>query len=514
VSAGPLTITNSSALGAGTKTVTISPTTNPTSNPSLRLDGSSGNITLPATMSFTTSFDALNGGVPMPNSAAIINIAGNNTIQGNFSLVAGGGGTAFLSNAGLLAITGNLTPGTTGRSLYLRGNGNGSISGNMVTGSGAWFVNKDVGTGKWTLSGTNTYNGTTTVGAGTLQFAKQVSLYNNTPASWTSSNIIVNNGATFALNVGGTGEFTVSDVDVLKALGSATGGFTNGSKIGLDTTNAAGGAFTYASIIADTNGGANSLGLIKLGSNSLVLAGQATYTGGTDVDEGSLVIAASGSIAASSRIEIANGAILDVSAFIVSGGFNIGALQVVTDHGVISGDLNLAGVLNGSGTINGEMKALAGSTISPGNSAGTLNVSSDFSLDLGAQLALELGTVTISDKVSVTAGLVTLGGSLNISFLPSYGFGVGDTFTAILNGGSDGVSGFFSNVTPINATTGTLLLGDGHEFLVNYAANVDGGITPNDVTLTALTIPEPSASIALIGGMGMLIGLRRRRRTA
>ena len=119
--------------------------------------------------------------------------------------------------------------------------------------------------------GTNTYAGATTVTAGTLKLAKQVSLYNNTPANWTATNIIVSSGATLALNVGGTGEFTASDVDVLKALGTATGGFLGGSVLGLDTTNAAGGNFAYGTAIGNTNGGANAIGLTKLGTNTLTL---------------------------------------------------------------------------------------------------------------------------------------------------------------------------------------------------------------------------------------------------
>jgi autotransporter-associated beta strand protein len=45
------------------------------------------------------------------------------------------------------------------------------------------------GPGKIVLSGQNNYTGKTSVGGGTVQFTKENSLYNNTPASWTDSNI-------------------------------------------------------------------------------------------------------------------------------------------------------------------------------------------------------------------------------------------------------------------------------------------------------------------------------------
>ena len=95
-----------------------------------------------------------------------------------------------------------------------------------------------IGAGMSTLTGVNTYRGTTTINAGTLQFGTQVSLYNNAVGSWTDVNLVVNSGATAAFNVGGAGEFTTSDIDTLKVLGTATGGFRNGSSLGIDTTNA------------------------------------------------------------------------------------------------------------------------------------------------------------------------------------------------------------------------------------------------------------------------------------
>ncbi|MHA3771339.1 autotransporter-associated beta strand repeat-containing protein [Verrucomicrobiota bacterium sgz303538] len=516
VSGGPLTITNSSALGAGTKTITVvpAPNTNPTGNPSLRLDGSAGDITLPAAMSFTTSFDTIGASGSILDGGAIINVAGNNTIAGNFNLTSGGGGTTFRSNAGTLTLSGNFTPSITARSIYLRGDGNGVISGNIVNGSTVGLpVTKDVGSGTWTLSGTNTYTGVTTVSAGTLQFAKKVSLYNNTPASWTATNIIVNNGGTLALNVGGTGEFIASDVDTLKALGTATGGFTNGSTLGLDTTNASGGNFAYDSAIANTNGGVNAIGLTKLGANTLTLSGANTYTGPTNVKAGKLAIALSGSISGSTQVKIDSGATLDVSAFNGGGGFTVLSTQTFIDNGQLKGDIIVGGAVAGSGSVDGSVTALPGSTISPGNSAGTLSIAGNFSLNAAAHLALELGTTAAigSDRLSIGSGNVTLGGSLDITLLPTFADNIGDTFTIILNGGGSAIDGLFSNVTPTGATTGLLTLADGHQFVVNYAANADGGAVANDVALTIAAVPEPSTIVAMLGGAGMLLGLRRRK---
>ena len=94
------------------------------------------------------------------------------------------------------------------------------------------------GAGRLLLSATTSlYSGTTTVAAGTLQFATPGAFYNNTPASWTAANLVVESGATAAFNVGGPGEFTAANMDILKSLGTDTGGFKNGSALGFDTTN-------------------------------------------------------------------------------------------------------------------------------------------------------------------------------------------------------------------------------------------------------------------------------------
>jgi hypothetical protein len=120
----------------------------------------------------------------------------------------------------------------------------------------------------------------------------------------------------------------------------------------------------------------------------------------------------------------------------------------------------------------------------------------------------------MADKITVSTGTVTLGGSLDLSLLGTFGSSVGnvgDTFTLILDGGSNAVSGVFSNVTPITPTTGSLTLGGGLEFTINYAANLDAGAIGNDVTATLTAVPEPGTCAVLLLGATMLVGRRRQR---
>lgn len=163
VQRGLLRITNSSALGAapvaGTKTISISAT----SNKFLELDGTSGDISLPSTFLFSTS--GLNG--------TIRNLAGNNTIDGAFSLTSGNGNTKIVSDGGSLTLNGDVTTvssAAANRVFDLDGTSTANNAVNGVISNGGGFltgVTKN-GVGKWTLAGANTYTSPTTVNGGTL----------------------------------------------------------------------------------------------------------------------------------------------------------------------------------------------------------------------------------------------------------------------------------------------------------------------------------------------------------
>jgi autotransporter-associated beta strand protein len=186
--------------------------------------------------------------------------------------------------------------------VQIDGTGGIAIS-SAISGAGPLSL-QGTGSGLLTISGANTYTGATTVTSGTLVFARQVSLYNNVTANWTTTNLVVNSGATAAFNVGGTGEFTSANIDTLAALGTPTGGFKSGAILGLDTTNAAATGFTYASAIVDPNSGANIRGLAKLGNGILNLSGTNTYTGGTNVVAGLLNLSNTAAKPASGTITV------------------------------------------------------------------------------------------------------------------------------------------------------------------------------------------------------------------
>ena len=118
------------------------------------------------------------------------------------------------------------------------------------------------------------------------------------------------------------------------------------------------------------------------------------------------------------------------------------------------------------------------------------------------------GTVagTGYDQLNVT-GSVSLAGLLAVNtglYVPNNG----DLFFLIANDGTDAITGKFSNANYNDTTVFTL---GGRDWRISYKANFGSNefvtLTGNDVALMA--VPEPN--VALIGGIGVLLLLRRRR---
>jgi len=188
-----------------------------------------------------------------------------------------------------------------------------------VTETGAPTVGNDavrlhkLGPGTLVFSGSSGYSGQTDVDQGTLQLASSAAepiasdntLYNpyGIPGG-TIGLIQVANGATLAANVGGPGEFNQAGVGTL--LANST--YLPGGILALDTTNAAGGVFTYAGNIGNGSGAGSRLSLAKAGPNTLVLSGANTYSGGTYVDAGTLAIKAAAALPGGTALTVAAGA--------------------------------------------------------------------------------------------------------------------------------------------------------------------------------------------------------------
>ncbi|MFZ4109074.1 MAG: beta strand repeat-containing protein, partial [Polymorphobacter sp.] len=286
-----------------------------------------------------------------------LNVCGSNcrmTVASGFNLVASDlAGNLKLTHRVIDSNSNSSFTLGTGQSLTLANFGSqGATSSFASTISGTGSLIK-AGAAALTLSGTNTYSGTTTVSAGTLTFANRNALYNAASGSWTVDKISVASGATLALRVaGGDNVFTETDVQSIAALGVAAGGFMSGAILGLDTN---GGTFSYSNVLANPNGGNNVLGLSKLGAGTLTLTVSNTYSGGTTISAGSLIIGGAGT-AGAGALSIASGSVFDYAS---------SASQTLS--GAITGAGTLSKSGNGTLTLIGVNTYSGGTTISTGS---------------------------------------------------------------------------------------------------------------------------------------------------
>ncbi len=147
---------------------------------------------------------------------------GTNSLTGDLSLVVGGNQYIVQSDSGKLTlntVTNNATLASD-RYLTLQGAGNGEVSGAMANGTASNLNSLHVikaGSGTWTLSGSNTYTGSTTINAGKLVIGA-------TGYVGASSLIDVKSGAT--LDVSSVSGFSLLNGQTLGGSGAVLGNVT------------------------------------------------------------------------------------------------------------------------------------------------------------------------------------------------------------------------------------------------------------------------------------------------
>jgi len=352
-----------------------------------------------------------------------------------------------------------------------------TVSGN-ISGSGALVME---GNGTLILSGTNTYGGSTTITAGTLQIDNAASLPSTSNVINNSSLVFNQAGvASISGDISGTGTLTMQGAGTLELSGTNTylgqttissgtlqidafdsfppldvaGVLNNGALVFNNPTGVA--------IVASAISGTGSLTM--QGAGTLALSGANTYTGATTISAGTLRIDGSSSLP--------TGANVTDNANLV---FNHTGTETVS--GNISGSGSLA--MQGAGTL-----VLSGTNTYGGTttiSSGTLQIDNFASLPLGSNVT-DNGILNFNfTGVQTISGQITGTGSVNLTNSATL------TLSNVLNSYSGG-TGIFGG--------GTIQLSNNAQL-----GNSAGSITFNNGTLN-ITAPITSARPVFLTGAG------------
>ena len=127
------------------------------------------------TVTFATALGSAGGTLTKLGGGTLI-LANNNAYSGGTTV---SGGTLQIGNGGAIGSIASPTVSLNNGATVAFSRFDALAYAGAISGNGNV---QQIGTGTTTLSGSNTYSGTTTVDAGTLQFAQEAALYNNTSA--------------------------------------------------------------------------------------------------------------------------------------------------------------------------------------------------------------------------------------------------------------------------------------------------------------------------------------------
>ena len=247
------------------------------------------------------------------------------------------GGTLTVDQVGTVSL--NVTLDTSGTNTINQNGKASTFSGvfsDQVAGSpGSIIIDNSVSGGSVTLSGVNSYTGTTTINSGaTLALSGSGSI--------ASSHGLTDNGT---FDISGTSGTSIAS---LSGSGLASLGRQN-----LTLTHA---ADTFSGIIADGGRSPGSGGSLTIASGSETLTGTNTYTGATTINAGAiLVLSGSGSIASSTSVTNIGG--FDISASTstvnIGGSYTQGAAGALLMSGATGAMQRLQ--VSGAASLDGEL---------------------------------------------------------------------------------------------------------------------------------------------------------------
>lgn len=434
----------------------------------------SGTNTLSGTNTITGGITVAGGTLRLGSSGAAGGAAGSITTTGSVIDYADGVNSATPINVNSNTTQLQVTTGSATQS-------------GVISETGGPRPIEKIGNGTLTLSGANTYTGTTTVSAGTLTLA--------------GGSAIADTGL---VTVASGAELTL---DASETIGSLSG--SGGVTIGANTLTLAG---SDTQTFSGTMTGAG--GLVRRGSGTTNVTSSLTYSGTTEVtDTSTLNLTGNGAVGStliqvqgSSTLMSDGGAFLSSAAILVTGSgtvrltgdetlrgiATVAGTTLNLDGGTVTMTLNpqLSGQVIGTGgiTVSGTGNVtLSGTNTYTGtttiNSGGTLNVDNGAAIaDTGAVIADGTLNLQASETIGSLAGsgAVTLGANT----LTTGGANTSTTFSGVISGGS----GFTKTGTGTQTLTGVNTY--------TGATSIDGGT----LSLTGSGTLSGSSFITVDGG--------------
>jgi autotransporter-associated beta strand protein len=457
---------------AGTATLTLSGVNTYSGGTTI---GSGSTLTIGGSGKLAAAGNIANGGTFNYNSSAALSLSG--VISGAGAVAVGGAGALTLTKAN--SYTGGTTIGTgrtltigTGGTLYGAGsivnngifnynnNASWTISG-PISGSGALAVNPSGALGsQLTLSGANTYTGITSISLNGQVIISSDGNLGTPPSTFTANALTMNAGFLKA-----SGTFTLNTNRGI-TLGNSVAGLGASIQVNPFQT------LTIAGPITGPNGFLSGSGEATFGFGTNVLTANSTYTGGTGISTGRLLLGANGALPYGTVMIIAPdngstpaGAIFDL------GGYSqtVGPLASTNAFSGSTGSGTPTIVLNGA------------LTVLQTNTANTFN-----------GIILGSGTLTINGNSS---------GKLTLGMANSY------TGLTTINGGT--LEGSVSGTLPGNVTVngGTLKLDDPAAIASTAILTLASAVIVNlnysgTETIAALYFGSTNQSTGLWGAVG------------
>lgn len=304
--------------------------------------------------------------------------------------------------------------------------------------------------------------------------------------------------ATAATTIGGTLRTGAAGISKLANSGTAT--FTGAQRLGSSQswTNDSATALTIGTFGTTSSVGANST------TSTLTLNGSGS--GQTIVHN---VIANVNATVSVNISRTGTGNVVFTNANTFTGGTTItsGILLVNNTTGSGTGSaavsVNNTGTLGGSGTISGATTAAAGSFLTPGSAEGAVHtLTFGGSLDITGLasgtggLLFDIGAT--GDKIALSAGALSIGsGALNFN----------DFSFVALGGLTEGTYTLFDTTQSIVGSLGSSLSGT----IGGMDAVISLGDSGRDLVLTVSAIPEPSTYAGLLGIFALVATILRRR---